>query len=49
MPPENLDITIYDPRISANTTFIFDINVNTPLDVGCYIKLTVPDDMKYFT
>ena len=38
-------VTLVDPKITEPSSMILNIDVPTPLDEGCYIKVILPDDL----
>jgi hypothetical protein len=47
LAPENFKITVGNPIVGSFSPWIFNLNVDTPLDEICYIKVLLPQDIDY--
>ena len=47
LPPDNFKITTGSPTVGTYSPWVFNLDVTTPLEVGCYIKVLLPTDLAY--
>lgn len=47
LPQRNFKITVGDPVVQAWSQWIFNLDVPTPLESDCFIKVLLPSDLEY--
>lgn len=45
LPPQNFKITVTNPTVGSFSTWIFNLDVNVPLERGCFFKVLLPSDL----
>jgi len=47
LAPENFKITVGNPIVGSYSPWIFNLDVSTPLEQVCFIKVLLPTDIAY--
>lgn len=46
LPPQNFKITVSNPTVGSFSPWIFNLDVNVPLEKNCYFKVLLPSDLQ---
>lgn len=46
LDPSNFKITVGNPTVATYSSWIFNLDVTTPLEKSCYFKIIMPSDLK---
>lgn len=47
LPASDFKITVSNPYVRTSSPWIFNLDVATPLEYSCHIKVLLPNDLRY--